>query len=205
MRHPADLRTQVAPAGDEGGFPARIRDLSRGGLKLLADRPFDPGDLVTVGLPDANGAPNLTVLACVVHCQALGPKQWAVGCNFSQELSEAELRAFGAARARPTPPDLRAWERSPCDVRAVCQTVSGAEPPWAAQVLNVSPAGMALAVEREVSNGALLSAVLHGPHGGEPLTILACVVHVSERAGGGRMLGCNFIRELSEDDLRRLL
>src|SRR5260370_29935862 len=95
VRHPADLRTQVAPAGDEGGFPARIRDLSRGGLKLLADRPFDPGDLVTVGLPDANGAPNLTVLACGVHCQALGPQHGAVGCNLFPGLSEAELRAFG--------------------------------------------------------------------------------------------------------------
>jgi len=208
LRHPVDLRTQVAPAADgaDGGFAARVGDVSRGGIRLVAERPVDPGALLTVGLPDEGGREALTVLACVVRCHEMGPRQWALGCSFSQELSDDDLKAFGAAGAPADPADNRAWERYPCDVRASCQTVSAPEETaWEARVLNVSPAGMALLVPREVDNGVLLSVALHGPNGGEPLTILACVVHVREQTDGARLLGCNFIRELNEADLKRLL
>ena len=36
-------------------------------------------------------------------------------------------------------------------------------------------------------------------------TILACVVHVTTQASGEWALGCNFIRELSEEDLKALV
>jgi hypothetical protein len=206
VRHPADLHTTVAAAADDAGFAARIRDISRGGIKLLTEQAFDPGTLLTVGLPGGDTVPELTVLACVVRCEALGPKLWVLGCTFSQEMSAADLHAFGAARTRPAQPDLRAWERYPCNVQAACQTVSAPEEePWSARVLDVSPAGMALAADRVVDTGALLSVVLRGPHSGEPLTILACVVHVGQRPEGGCILGCNFIRELSDADLQQLL
>jgi hypothetical protein len=206
LRHPVDLRTEVAAEGGDGGFAARVGDVSRGGIRLVTEQPVDPGALLTVGLPDEGGRAALTVLACVVHCHELGPRRWALGCSFAQELSDDDLRAFGAAGARPEQADHRAWERYPCDVRAACQTVSAPEEsPWEARVLNVSPAGMALLVPREVDNGVLLSVALHGPRGGEPLTILACVVHVRQQSDGARLLGCNFIRELAEADLKRLL
>jgi hypothetical protein len=43
------------------------------------------------------------------------------------------------------------------------------------------------------------------PQGATPLTILACVVHVTTQQDGQRITGCNFIRELTEQDLRLLL
>ena len=36
------------------------------------------------------------------------------------------------------------------------------------------------------------------------MTILACVVHVTVRSEREHILGCNFIRELSEEDLAAL-
>ena len=58
--------------------------------------------------------------------------------------------------------------------------------------------------EYAIPTGTLLNAELHGPSG-QTFTILACVVHVSAAAEGGHLLGCNFIRELSETDLRSLM
>jgi hypothetical protein len=204
VRHPADLTTQVRADGGPG-FSARIRDVSLGGVQLIADHPVEAGELLTVALPSAGAAPDVLVLACVVHCRQVGPGEWAVGCHFACELDEDDLRAFGAGRTRPTPPDNRAWDRYACDVRAVCQVANADDAGWAAQVLNVSASGLALLADRAVPAGALLSAELHGPHDNPPLTILACVVHVTDRGDGRHALGCNFIRELSEADLRSLL
>jgi hypothetical protein len=206
VRHPADLPTEVSPADPEAGpgFPARVHDISQGGVKLLVDRPLEPGSLLTLTLPGRHPG-TLTVLACVVHCAGLGDDRWAVGCNFSHELSDDDLVAFGAARTRPTPPDLRSWERYACDLTAACQRVVLEEEPWPVQVLNLSARGMALRVERDVPNGTLLSVTLSGPRRPEPLTILACVVHVCARSEGDRVLGCTFIRELEDSDLRALL
>ncbi len=36
-------------------------------------------------------------------------------------------------------------------------------------------------------------------------TILACVVHVAEQPEGHSDLGCNFIRELSDEEFQALL
>jgi hypothetical protein len=35
--------------------------------------------------------------------------------------------------------------------------------------------------------------------------MLACVVHATEPEAGRRSLGCNFIRELSDEELQALL
>ena len=64
LRHPADLRTQVATAeGGDAGFDARVCDVSRGGVKLLSERAVDPGALLTIGLSTAGGEPTLTYSA----------------------------------------------------------------------------------------------------------------------------------------------
>jgi hypothetical protein len=75
---------------------------------------------------------------------------------------------------------------------------------WSAEVLDISPNGMGLLVNRPVEVGTLLNIDLEGGTGRGITTILACVVHVTPR-DGQYSLGCNFIRELSEEELKVLV
>jgi hypothetical protein len=208
VRHPSNVETLFAPAGtpEEEFQSARIRDVSQGGVNLLVPCAYEPGELLTVSLPSSEGHAPLTVLACVVHCHKLAEGEYALGCNFSQELSEEDLRAFGAHKVRPSAPDDgRNWTRFACNVTAVCQTAS-AEPsaPWTARLSNISANGMGLLVDHDIPTGTLLSAELRGQQRGS-LTILACVVHATVQPDGQRVVGCNFIRELTEADLKALI
>jgi hypothetical protein len=161
--------------------------------------------VLSVELPAVSGESALAVLACVVRAQPHGDREWAMGCRFSGELSDATLQALGAARARPTPPDARGWSRFPCDAKAVYQPIGGRDTsPRSARVLNIAAAGMALLADEEVSIGELLSTELHDAAGKAIITILSCVVHV-QTTEEGRVLGCNFIRELNDKDLKALV
>ncbi|HJT79123.1 MAG TPA: hypothetical protein VJ739_18145, partial [Gemmataceae bacterium] len=60
-------------------------------------------------------------------------------------------------------------------------------------------------VESAVETGALLSLDLLDNSGRLATTMLACVVHVTAEGEGRWALGCNFIRELSEQELSALL
>jgi hypothetical protein len=75
--------------------------------------------------------------------------------------------------------------------------------PWC--VLNLSASGVGLLVDRFVDAGTLLNIDLTGRDGHTTRTILACVVHVSQQAPQEWALGCNFIRELTDEDLQALI
>ena len=111
----------------------------------------------------------------------------------------------GAGRTKPTPPDDRNWSRFPCAITAVYQVIPDEDDVRReAKVLNISAGGVALVAEHDVQAGALLSAELHAPAGQTVVTILACVVHVVVQSEHERILGCNFIQELSDNDLKAL-
>jgi hypothetical protein len=206
VRHAADAETRLTPAAAAAApLAARIQDVSRGGVKLLVSQRFEPGDLLSVELPAAEGRPPAAVLACVVHARPQAADEWALGCRFSAELSDDDLAAFGgASTTRSALPDSRAWSRFPCDVTAAYYLVPDGEGALRhAQVLNVSADGVGLFVREAIPVGTLLSADLHAPGGGKVVSILACVVHVTERPDG-RVLGCTFIRQLDEATLRAL-
>src|SRR5215469_16039595 len=69
VRFPSGLETTLQPARGPDGprLGARVRDVSRGGILLVVDRPFEAGELLSVELPAAEGQPPSTVLACVVR------------------------------------------------------------------------------------------------------------------------------------------
>jgi c-di-GMP-binding flagellar brake protein YcgR len=207
VRRHVSIETRVTPASgeDETGLSARILDVSSGGVKIQLSRSFEAGDLLTLELPAAAGSPLVTVLACVAHSRATDEGEWIVGCRFSAELSEADLAAFGASRTKSPLPDGRNWSRFTCEVTAVYQVLADDEEfRRTAKVLNISAGGFAVIVDHDVRAGALLSAELHAPAGQTVVTILACVVHVTVESDGRRTLGCNFIHQLSEDDLQAL-
>lgn len=165
---------------------------------------FEEGNLLSVELPGSQGA-TFAVLACVLHVKEVAAGQWALGCNFVNELTHDDMVALGVKRERATPDDPRNWVRFPADVRATCQALGDENAhSLEAQVSNLSASGLALLVAEAIEAGTLLNLELKGPHG-QPLPMLACVVHVSSQSPGQWVLGCNFIRELSELDLQALL
>jgi c-di-GMP-binding flagellar brake protein YcgR len=207
LRHAASLNVRCGEAEDteDAGVSAVITDISRGGMQMVAPRRFELGALVSVELPAAFDEDEMTLLACVVRSKPHGESEWMMGCRFAHELDERQLSSFGAARSRPNEPDQRGWERFPCDTKAFYQRVNGpAGPLHPARVLNIAVGGMALLVQEPIAVGDLLSTELHNGDGRPVVTILACVVH-TQTVSEGQILGCNFIRELSDADVNALL
>jgi hypothetical protein len=209
VRYPADLKTNVQLAGGpvaENRVSAQVRDISLGGANLLVDHLFETGQLVSLELPQGGNADKHTVLACVVRVIPEAPGRWALGCVFSRELTDEDLQGFGAKRVRPPTSDQRTWMRFPTNIKANYLNIGDPENRvYSAQVLNLSASGVGLHVTSAVDAGALLSVDLISADGKVVRTILACVVHVTTQSAGGWALGCNFIRELSEDDLKALI
>jgi len=206
VRYPASLETtfQTPAKPDQNGWSALVRDISRAGINLLVRYPFEPGDLLSVELPDPERQAAHNVLACVVRVDQEGD-EWALGCVFSQELGDKELEDFGAKRQKASSADQRAWMRFPCQVKATYQVVGYEETPiCAAEVSNISPSGIGLLVNQPIEIGSLLNLELQQAGGSCKRTILGCVVHAN-RDGPRWALGCNFIRELSEEDLQALV
>ena len=128
-----------------------------------------------------------------------------LGCSFSKELEEEHLHAF-AGDGVAAPPSNANWPRFAANLTASVQlTNSNDLTRWPAKVLNLSAGGLALVVERDIRNGTLLTADLCAANGTRVETILVCVVHITTAEDGTRRLGCNFIREVEESDLRKLL
>ena len=143
------------------------------------------------------------MLACVVRAEEGEGGAWSVGCTFAAELTEDDLRVFRARRVKAPVTDARAWVRFPCQARATFQVVRAPAAPAAAEVLNVSASGIGLRAATDLQVGELLSVELRA--GDRPaLTTLACVVRVTAEPDGTQVLGCNFISELTDDDLQAL-
>jgi hypothetical protein len=95
--------------------------------------------------------------------------------------------------------------RFPSEAQATMQTGTAAgQEPWPAQLRDISANGVALLVPQPVEAGTILSVELQRTAGPASLTLLACVVRVEGTAGGEWLLGCTFIRELSDKELRAL-
>jgi c-di-GMP-binding flagellar brake protein YcgR len=208
LRYTADLKTAFKPAGapDHTRLSAQVRNISLGGLNLVGSRPFQPGELLTVELPGASEESRCDVLACVVHCAEEQAGEWSLGCTFSRELTDDDLANFGARRERHDPSDQRQWKRFPVSVTANYELVAQDDAKqYPAKVLDISATGVGLLVDREIENGTLLSVELHNAAGTAEHTMLACIVHVTRQAANEWALGCNFIRSLTEEDLKALV
>jgi hypothetical protein len=201
----AETHVQAAPGDGPERVSARIRDVSVGGASLITDRPFQPGQILSLEMPSAGDELQI-VLACVVRAERTSDGHCSLGCVFSRELATEDLRRFGARKVRSPRNDKRAYVRYECKLRATYQRIGTAEErTCSAQVLNVSASGIGLILDDPVEPGSLLNLTLVGSDGQRVRTILACVVHSTIRASGQVAVGCNFIRELGEDELQSLL
>jgi len=206
VRYTADLNAQVEltqPGGSQR-ISVQVRDLSLGGANLLSEVPFPTGQLLTLELASADEV--RTVLACVVRCLPEGQQRWSIGCVFSRELTADDLAAFGARPVKTDRVEQRQWQRFNCNLQAYYQLVGDPDNQTAqAQVLNISACGIGLQLGQPLETGSLLSLDLLDRDGQLVRNILACVVHTALRGTGEVAVGCNFIRELAEDELRSLV
>jgi c-di-GMP-binding flagellar brake protein YcgR len=96
MRFPCDVKAlcQVVAEPQTEPWPARVLNISPTGIGLLVARAIDTGTLLSLELQGPAEPSAHTMLACVVHVTVSPDGQWALGCNFIRELSEAELQAL---------------------------------------------------------------------------------------------------------------
>lgn len=204
-RHIPEGEANVRLEVDDGSVIARIQDVSRGGIRLVVDRPMESGAMVRIDLPSNNGVSNTTVLACVVHVQARDNGQYSIGCNFSTELSDNDLESLGARKVRSAVRDQRAWARVPIAGIAIYSAVRNATGSHSAIIHNISPTGVALQINEELTPGTLLNLELRSAAGETVLTIVGCVVYRTTLSEGQWLAGCNFVRELYDEDLHALI
>jgi len=184
----------------------RFRDISRTGVSFLLNRPLEPGTMVTLDVPTADGG-RVTILACVRHCTQRGNDGWLIGCSFAVELGDEELIGFGVESTAIPRNDQRRWERvTPTAGRAILRQLAEKQTgPAIARVLNMSAGGVGLVFPSRIEAGTLLDLELIGKADQPGLAILASVVFVSPRSDANWLLGCNFIRELTAAELNALI
>jgi hypothetical protein len=90
----AEVVCHPAAAAAEARLPARVLDISAGGIALLAQECFEPGTLLEVESAGTNSHPRLRIISCVRHVTVTQEKNWELGCSFIRELSDRELQAF---------------------------------------------------------------------------------------------------------------
>jgi c-di-GMP-binding flagellar brake protein YcgR len=203
-----DVETTYRLASRERGheLPARVRNVSRGGLCLQGPGAFHPGELISVRLPECTDHDTSEVLACVVRCDSIPEHRFEIGCTFAAPLDDGDLQRFCGRQPQGDSTDRRDWVRFSCQARAVYQIVRSPDLSNSADstILNISGGGIALLVTEALTVGDLLSVDLCRNEE-VVLTVLASVVRTIVERDGRRIVGCNFIHELPEEQLARLL
>jgi hypothetical protein len=209
VRYPCELDATCQPANrpDAVRLSARVRNISRGGINFLLNCPVESGSLLSVELPGIAGKTVSTVLAYVVRVESVTDGEWSIGCTFATELGNEDLAPFGVSRVQSKGTDKRTWVRFPCNIKASYQFVKAEEPTsWSAEVVNMSANGIGLLVNEGVDLGKLLNLELRAERGDYVLNILACVVRLTPEVDGSHCtLGCNLIRELTNQETKLLL
>jgi hypothetical protein len=88
-----------------------------------------------------------------------------------------------------------------------CQPIAarGEDLSWPAQLRDLSVGGMGVVLRRRFERGAGLAVEIPETPTSPATTLLGRVVHTTSLPGGSWLLGCAFVSNLSEDELKRLL
>jgi len=206
-RFDTEILTVCRPVADGTEFQAVIRNVSRSGVSLEMAADLTPGTMVRVDVPHAaDAAHTVTLLACVMHLAPLPDGRWTCGCMFSLELSDDELAIFGGQKAQGAHGDQRAWIRHPVHGTAEYRVVPGdSDELLTAEVVDLSPCGVGLLLDRQLDPGSVLSVSLHRAKDKPSLSMLASIVYLTDCSDGKWAAGCNFIRELTHDELKSIV
>jgi hypothetical protein len=207
VRHPCSLATTVQAAGDAEPTPilARVRNVSHGGIMLVVGRRIEPGDLIRIDLPADSEGGESAVLACVLRVNPAGNEEWTLNCAFSADLSEHDWRVFNLEPPEPES-ERRAMIRYACHAQVIYEVMGGAQAQrGTAQLVNVSTGGIGFATAEAITLGSLLNLELRDSNGTRVAVMLASAVSTQRTRDGRCFLGCNFLGELSEQQLRELV
>jgi PilZ domain len=89
-RYPAQLETfcRQAVGGPEMCWSGAIENISRGGVRLLMHRRFEPGSLLKIDVPLHVEQPTRYLMLRVIYATLQPNGLWALGCAFTEELDE---------------------------------------------------------------------------------------------------------------------
>jgi len=191
-------------SGTAQRLTAQIVDVSARGMQLKVKQRFERGNMLRIDLPCSELGPVTTVLACVMRAEADTEGFWRIGCTFCTELDDDDLQAMDIRRERSAEMhDKRTWTRFPTSAQVLYRSLnSDHEPVMAAEVLNASPSGIGLAVNEALEPGTLLDLTVQSRAGQKLFGILACVVYRHMEDTNRFIIDCNFIRDLSEKELK---
>ena len=110
-------------------LPARLKNISRGGINLEVPQSFAVGNRLRVNLLAEEDESASQVLAHVVHARRVSNQQWSIGCIWAVELQEDDLLSVGAAPHLASPADQRTWVRFEVTREVTCQRARPASSP----------------------------------------------------------------------------
>jgi len=101
IRYPTHLETfcRQAIGGPEMCWSGVIQNISRGGMRLLMHRRFEPGSLLKMDVPLPVEQPTPYLMSRVIYATLQPNGSWALGCAFTEELDEDYM---GAILKNPT-------------------------------------------------------------------------------------------------------
>jgi hypothetical protein len=88
VRHFCDIGALV------DSWPAKIHDISRGGVKIIIPRRFEIGAVLKLEVPILGEENPYMLLARVVRIVPETGGSWCLGCAFLQEIPEEELQGL---------------------------------------------------------------------------------------------------------------
>jgi hypothetical protein len=96
IRFPCNVETVCYTCETSPGErrPARVLNISPGGIGLLLPCQFVQGTLLHFELPTDAGQPGRAVLVRVARVLEQSPGMWFLGCEFAQRIEEDELRTL---------------------------------------------------------------------------------------------------------------
>lgn len=102
--------------------------------------------------------------------------------------------------------ERRRQERQACDLRAACSPYASRDTAaWSGRITDLACGGLRLAAGRRFEQGTVLKVEVPAADGDAPVALLAKVVHVGPRAGGGWVMGCQLTPRLAAEDVEGLL
>ena len=96
VRHACDLVVSCHPyiSGKETLWSGRALDISRGGIRIETDRPFELWAAMILRIRNPGAGISLTSLARVLHLDELEAGKWLVGYCFARPVSDEDLQAL---------------------------------------------------------------------------------------------------------------
>ncbi|HKA08331.1 MAG TPA: PilZ domain-containing protein [Gemmataceae bacterium] len=204
FRQPSAVQTVCQPLAGDLYLPARVRDVSPTGANLIVTHFLTEGTMVRVTVPGTPGGPHTTILACVMHARELSSSSWAIGCMFTFELSPEEMRLFSGQKSENGIDSRRPWVRSASKGTISYRLLLADGVLHKAEVSDLSTAGVGLIVDEKLDAGSALLVDLHCGNDKPNRPMLACVVYATDRPDEKWAAGCQFLRELTNPELREL-